>query len=39
MTRLLLTALIVIVAGAAGLAVPQAPAPDGTQALQKQYYG
>jgi dipeptidase len=42
MTRSFLTALIVFVAGAAGvagLAVPQVPVPDGSQALEKQYYG
>jgi len=40
MTRLFLTALIVFMAGAAGMAIPQdAATQDGSQALQKQYYG
>ena len=40
MTRLFLAALIVFMAGAAGMAVPQAATPQGgSQVLQQQYYG
>ena len=40
MTRLFLTAFIVLIAGAAGQAVPQdATTQDGSQALQPPYYG
>ncbi len=40
MTRLFLTAFIVLIAGAAGQAVPQdARTQDGSQALQQPYYG